>query len=93
MGPYRICGYSFGASLVLEMLRQMAGTDTVSYLVLLDSSPDHFTFTTKALMGILDLENEAETETKALCAFATYLSSEVDYSVVSTNYSFKTSCP
>lgn len=72
-GPYRICGYSFGACVAFEMCCQIQAQQNPSHLpnslFLIDGSHCYVAAHTKSYRAKLTPGNEAEAETEALCAF------------------------
>jgi fatty acid synthase len=78
-GPYRLCGYSFGACVAMEMAAQVEQHgEVVSELLLLDGShayvAAHTHQHTKRMAG-----DTCQAETEALCAFMLALGTPLDY--------------
>uniref|UniRef100_UPI00398F77C5 fatty acid synthase n=1 Tax=Pristiophorus japonicus TaxID=55135 RepID=UPI00398F77C5 len=72
-GPYRIAGYSFGACVAFEMCTQLQAQASVprpvDCLILLDGSHSYVAAYTQSYKAKLTTGNDAEAETKAMCAF------------------------
>ncbi|XP_067860263.1 fatty acid synthase [Heptranchias perlo] len=72
-GPYRIAGYSFGACVAFEICTQLQAQANiprpVECLILLDGSHSYVAAYTQSYKAKLTTGNDAEAETKAMCAF------------------------
>ncbi|XP_051888628.1 fatty acid synthase [Pristis pectinata] len=72
-GPYRIAGYSFGACVAFEICTQLQAQASMSRpvdcLILLDGSHSYVAAYTQSYKAKLTTGNDAEAETKAMCAF------------------------
>ncbi|XP_062930495.1 fatty acid synthase [Mobula hypostoma] len=72
-GPYRIAGYSFGACVAFEICTQLQAQASmprpVDCLILLDGSHSYVAAYTQSYKAKLTTGNDAEAETKAMCAF------------------------
>ncbi|XP_067914268.1 fatty acid synthase [Heterodontus francisci] len=72
-GPYRIAGYSFGACVAFEICTQLQAQANmprpVDCLILLDGSHSYVAAYTQSYKAKLTTGNDAEAETKAMCAF------------------------
>lgn len=72
-GPYRIAGYSFGACVAFEICNQLQAAASmprpVDCLILLDGSHSYVAAYTQSYKAKLTTGNDAEAETKAMCAF------------------------
>jgi fatty acid synthase len=79
-GPYRIIGYSFGASVAIEMALQLQRDQSVvSKLILLDGSQSFvsaYTSRTRERLTIA-IEDTATAETMAICAFVMQMASRL----------------
>lgn len=69
-GPYRLCGYSFGACVALEMALQLVTSgEVVDRLFLLDGSHRFVAAHTVGHKDKFGEDKMAEGETEAMCAF------------------------
>lgn len=73
-GPYRIIGYSYGASVAFDMALHMqhmhaSDPDIVRHLLLLDGSHAYMQNYRKVYRMAYNVVNDAVFETEVLCAF------------------------